>query len=125
MAAPNPFEIPRDVQAFAEKSVKQAKQAVDGLISAANQSMHALEGQAESARQGAKQATEKAMSFAEKNVAKSFDLVQQLVRATNVQEILRAQTNFIRSQLQGLTGQAKDLGENAEKTEKKADAPKV
>ena len=124
MAAPDHFEIPRDVRAFAEKSVEQAKQAFDGFISAAHQAVSALEGQAESARKGARQVTEKAMSFAEQNIARSFELAQQLVRAKDVQEVMRLQTDFIRSQMQILTEQAKELGENAGQAAKEAGSPK-
>jgi hypothetical protein len=59
MAAPNQFEIPHDMRAFAEKSVEQAKQAFDGFISAAHQAASAFEGQAETARQGARHVAER------------------------------------------------------------------
>jgi phasin len=124
MAAPEHFEIPRDVRAFAEKSVEQAKQAFDGFISTAHQAVHALEGQAESARKGARHVTEKAMSFAEQNIARSFELAQQLVRAKDVQEVMRLQTDFIRSQMQILTEQAKELGESAGQAAKEAGSSK-
>jgi len=120
MAAPEHFEIPRDVRAFAEKSVEQAKQAFDGFISAAHQAVHALEGQAESARKGARHVTEKAMNFAEQNIARSFELAQQLVRAKDVQEVMHLQAEFIRSQMQVLTEQAKELGESAGQAVKEA-----
>ena len=124
MAAPEHFEIPRDVRAFAEKSVEQAKQAFDGFISAAHQAVSALEGQAETARKGARQVTEKAINFAEQNMAKSFELAQQLVRAKDVQEVMRLQTDFIRSQMRILTEQAKELGENAGQAAKDAGSSK-
>ena len=124
MAAPDHFEIPRDLRVFAEKSVEQAKQAFDGFISAAHQAVSALEGQAETARKGARQVTEKAINFAEQNMAKSFELAQQLVRAKDVQEVMRLQTDFIRSQMQVLTEQAKELGENAGQAAKDAGSSK-
>jgi phasin len=125
MAAPEHFEIPRDMQAFAEKSVEQAKQAFDGFISAAHQAVHAFEGQAETARKGARHVTEKAMNFAERNVAASFELAQALVQAKDVQEVLRLQADFIRSQMQVLTEQAKELGESAGQAAKEAASSKL
>jgi phasin len=113
MAAPEHFEIPGEMRAFAEKSVEQAKQAFDGFMSAAHKAVHALEGQAESARKGARHVADKAMSFAEQNISKSFELAQQLVRAKDVQEVLRLQAEFVRSQIQALTEQARELGESA------------
>jgi phasin len=124
MAAPNQFEIPQDMRAFAEKSVEQAKQAFDGFISAAHQAVNAFEGQAESARKGARHVAEKAMSFAERNVANSFEFAQQLVRAKDIQELMRLQADFIRNQMQILTEQAKELGESASAAAKDATTPK-
>jgi phasin len=124
MAAPNQFELPQDMRAFAEKSVEQAKQAFDGFISAAHQAVNAFEGQAESARKGARHVAEKAMSFAERNVANSFEFAQQLVRAKDIQELMRLQADFIRNQMQILTEQAKELGESASAAAKDATTPK-
>ena len=124
MAAPNQFEIPHDMRAFAEKSVEQAKQAFDGFISATHQAVSAFEGQAETARQGARHVAEKAMNFAERNVASSFEFSQKLVRAKDIQELMRLQTEFIRNQMQILTEQAKELGESAAAAAKEATTPK-
>lgn len=124
MAANDRFEIPPDMRAFAEKSVEQARQAFDGFISAAQQAMTAFEGQAESARKGAKDITEKAMTFAERNIASAFELAQDLVRARDMQEVVRLQTDYIKRQMQALTEQAKELGESTSKAAKDAAAPK-
>jgi phasin len=111
------------MRAFAEKSIDQAKQAFDGFISAAQQAVSAFEGHAETARKEARNVTGKAMSFAEQNVTKSFELAQQLVRATDVQEVLRLQADFIRTQIQALSEQARELGDAAGQAAKKAASP--
>jgi phasin len=123
MAAPESFQIPQEMRTFAEKSIDQAKQAFDGFISSAQQAVSAFEGQAETARKGARNVAEKAMSFAEQNVAKSFELAQRLVRAKDVQEVLKLQGDFIRSQMQVLTEQARELGESAGQAAKEASSP--
>ena len=124
MAGRDQFEVPTDMRAFAERSVDQAKQAFDGFISAAYQAVNAFEGQAETARKGARQVTEKAMSFAEKNIANSFEFAQQLVQAKDVQEVLKLQADFIRGQMQVLSEQVRELGETAGKAATEATAPK-
>ena len=124
MAATDRFEIPPEMRAFAEKSVEQARQAFDGFISAAHQAVSTFEGQAETARKGAKDVTEKAITFAGQNIASSFELARQLVQATDVQEVLRLQADFIRTQMQVLAEQAKDLGESTSKAAKDAAMPK-
>jgi phasin len=109
------FEIPSELRAFTEKSVEQAKQAFDGFISAAHRTVSTLEGQAVSARQDAQNMGEKAVSFAEQNIASSFEFAQNVVRAKNVEDMLKLQTDYIRSQIQTLTDQAKELGQQAAK----------
>jgi phasin len=114
------FEIPSELRAFTEKSVEQAKQAFDGFISAAHRTVSTLEGQAVSARQDAQNMGEKAVSFAEQNIASSFEFAQTVVRAKNVEDMLKLQTDYIRSQIQTLTDQAKELGQQAAKPAKNA-----
>jgi phasin len=120
MAATDHFEIPPEMRAFAEKSVEQAKQAFDGFISATHNAVTAFEGHAETARKGAKHVTEKAMNFAEQNVAASFEFAQKLLRAKDVQEVLKLQAEFVRTQMQVLAEQAKELGESAGKASSEA-----
>ena len=124
MAARDQFEMPADMRVFAERSVEQAKQAFDGFISAAHQAVNAFEGQAESARKGARQVTEKAMGFAEKNITNSFEFAQQLVRAKDVQEVLKLQADFMRGQMQVLAEQVRELGETAGKAASEATKPR-
>jgi phasin len=116
--APNraePFQIPPEMRALAEKSVEQAKQAIDGFISAAHRTVGVLEGQAETARKGAKDVSGKALEFAERNITSSFDFAQKLMRAKDVQEMLELQAAYIKSQMQVLAEQAKELGQTAGK----------
>src|SRR5207244_12674892 len=124
MAANDRFEVPPEMRALAEKSVEQARHAFDGFISAAHQAMSAFEGHAETARKGARDVTEKAMSFAEHNIASAFELAQDLVRAKDMQEVLRLQGDYIRRQMQALTEQAKELGESTSKAPKGAAPPR-
>jgi phasin len=113
MADTNRFEFPPEMRALAERSVEQARQAFDGFIAAAQQAVGAFEGQAETARRGAKDVTERAMNFAEQNIAGSFDLAQRLLRAKDVEEVLRLQGDYIQKQMQVLSEQARKLGESA------------
>ena len=124
MATGDRFEIPSEIRAFAERSVEQARQAFDGFISAAHQAVSAFEGQAETARKGAKDVTQKAMGFAEQNIANSFDLAQQLVQAKDMQEVLKLQADFVKNQMQVLTEQARELGERTSEAAREATKPK-
>lgn len=107
------FEIPREMRGLAEQSVEQARQAFHTFISAAQTAASNIEGQASAAQAGAKDVREKAMAFAEKNVATSFDFAQKLVQAKDVEELTRLQAEFVQRQIQALTEQAQELGQTA------------
>ena len=109
------FQVPPEMRALAEKSVEQAKQAIEGFMTAAHNTVSVIEGQAETARKGAKDVGHKAMGFAERNIASSFDFAQKLVRAKDMQEMLELQASYIRNQMQVLAEQAKELGQSASK----------
>jgi phasin len=112
---PQQFQIPPEMRVLAEKSVEQAKQAIEGFISAAHRTVSTFEGQAETARKGAKDVGEKAMDFAQKNIASSFDFAQKLVHAKDLQEMLELQAAYIKTQMQVLAEQAKELGQSSSK----------
>src|SRR5262245_292129 len=124
MAASERFELTPEKRSFAEKSVEQARQAFDGFISAAHQAVNAFEGQSETARKGAKEVTEKALSFTEQNIASAFELAQQLMRAKDVQEVLRLQGEYFQRQMAVLSEQARELGATTGKVAKYAATPK-
>jgi phasin len=124
MAATDRFEIPPEMRAFAEKSIAQARQAFDGYIAAAHNAVSAFEGQAETARKGAKDVTEKAIAFAQQNIAGSFEFAQQLMAAKDVQDVLKLQADYVRKQMQVLTEQARELGESTSKAARDAATPK-
>jgi len=107
------FEVPIEVRAFAEKSVEQARKAFDGFVSAASQAASSFEGRAAAAQAGAKDVTQKAMNFAEQNVASSFDFAQKLMRAKDVGEVVKLHSDYVRKQIDVLSDQAKELGQAA------------
>jgi len=109
------FEIPSDMRKFAEQSVEQARQAFGGFINAAQQAVNDMEGRSSIARTGAKDVGEKAMTFAQQNIMASFELAQKLLKARDVQDVMKLQTEFIQSQMQVLDEQAKELGQSAAK----------
>jgi len=109
------FEIPAEMRQLAENSVVQAKAAFDGFIAAAQKAVDTLEGQAAVAQASAKDVGRKAVSFAEHNVTSSFEFAQNLVRAKELQEVMRLQAEFIKTQIATMSEQAKEIGESAGK----------
>ena len=119
------FDVPTQMRQFAEQSVEQAKKAVDGFMTAAHKTAATMEAQTATTQASAKDVGAKAMSFAEKNIANSFDFAQKLVRAKDIQEVLALQTEFMKSQMQAMSEQAKELGSSASKAAMDAAKPKV
>lgn len=107
------FEIPPEMRSVAEQSVAQARQAFDGFMNAAQKALGRIEEQTAAAQAGAKGASGKLIGYAEQNVNNAFEYAQRLVRAKDVDEMMRIQAEFVRSQMEKLTAQAKDLGESA------------
>jgi len=103
------FEVPTDMRAFAEQSVAQAKRAFETFIAATQKAVDTAEGHAATARAGARDVAELSMRYAEKNIAASFDFAQRLVRASSPQEVMQLQAEYVKSQIQALTEQAKDM----------------
>lgn len=118
------FEIPSDMRKFAEQSVDQARKAFDGFINAAQQAVNDMEGRAGAAQTGARDVGDMAMAFAQRNIAASFEHAQQLVRARDVQEVMKLQADYIKSQVAALNEQAKELGQRGSQAAMDAARPK-
>ena len=110
---PFDFAVPPEMRALAEKSVEQARKASDGFVSAAGQAASTFEQKANAARAGAQDVTQKAMSFAEQNVASSFDLAQKLMTAKDINEVVQVHSEYVRKQMDILAEQARELGQTA------------
>lgn len=108
-----PFKIPNEMRTFAEESVSQARKAFDGFIDAARKTAENFQSQAASSSSGALDISKKAMSFAEENVAASFDFAQKVVRAKDATEVMQLQKDYLDRQMQKLTEQARELGQRA------------
>lgn len=113
-----PFEIPADMRKFAEQSMEQARKAFDSFVEATQRAMNDLEGRAQAARSGAMDVSGRAMTFAERNMAASFEFAQNLVRARTPEDVLRLQTDYVKAQIQALNEQTKELAEATAKVAK-------
>jgi len=106
------FEIPGEMRTLAEQSVDQARQAFDTFMAAAQRAASTIEGQTTAVQTSAKDIRQKAMNFAERNMAASFEFAEKLVHAKDIEEMTRLQAEFVRHQMETFTEQAKELGES-------------
>jgi phasin len=126
--AKDPFEqfaIPNEMRAFAEQSVTQARKAFDGFMQAANQAIGQVENRASVARSTASEIAQKSMSYAEQNVAATFDFAQKLMRAKDAAEVMGLQSEYLSRQMQTISAQVQDLGQSAAKMVVEAAKPKT
>jgi len=108
------YEVPAEMRDLAEKSVEQARKAIDGFMGAARKTADTLEGSAQTVQVSTKDLTQKTFSYAEQNIAAAFDLAQRLVRAKDVQEAMQIQAEFVRSQFSSMQTQMKEFGSMAQ-----------
>ena len=121
MASP---EIPAEMSAFAERSLEQAKLAFDKFMDAAQSTMNTFEGQSKVAQAATKEVAQKIKDFTEQNVNMTFDHARKLVQAKDPQTLLTLHGEFIQSQMQVLTEQARVLGEISSKAAMDTSKPK-
>jgi phasin len=117
------FEVPPDMRAFAEKSVAQAREAFDGFIGAARKAAEQAQTTAATAQSGAKDMTQLAMSFAERNIASTFDFAQKLARAKDGSEIMTLHADYVRRQMEALGDQAREISRRTASMSSRGDAP--
>ena len=107
---PQNYEIPPEMRDFAEKSVEQARKAIDGFLGAARKTVDTFEGSATNVQASAKDMTQRTFSIAEQNITAAFDMAQRLVQAKDMQEVMRIQAEFVRSQFEAMQSQMKEIG---------------
>lgn len=110
---PTRFEIPEQMRAAADKSVGQARKAVEQFLDATQKAVASAEGSAKSVGEGAADLSRQSLAFVEENVAASFDLAQRLVQARTVEEMAALQQEFIRRQMAAVAEQGKTLSDMA------------
>src|SRR3954465_10835712 len=86
------FQVPEEMRAMAERSLTQARQALDSFLGAARRTAATMEQTTDKVHAGAKDMTQRTLSAAEQNLRASLDYAERLVRAKNVQEMVQIQS---------------------------------
>ena len=85
------LEVPAELRDLAEKTIEQAEKAFGMFFEAASKSMTSMPG-------WAYDISKQALTFTEQNVRAAFEHARKLVHATDLQEAMRLQSEFLRSQ---------------------------
>jgi phasin len=89
--AESKLEVPAELRDLAEKTIDQAERAFGMFFDAASKSMAAIPGPGS-------EVSKQALSLTEQNMKAAFEHARKLVHATDVQEAMRLQSDFLRSQ---------------------------
>jgi phasin len=85
------FEVPTELRDLAEKTIEHAEKAFDLFFEAANKSMASVPNPGT-------EISKQALSFTERNMKAGFEHARKLVQATDLQEAMQIQSEFLRSQ---------------------------
>src|SRR3954464_11709936 len=85
------LEVPAQLRELAEKTIDQAEKAFGMFFDAAGKSMTSMPG-------AGTEISKQALSFTEQNMKAAFEHARKLVHATDLQEAMRIQSEFLRSQ---------------------------
>src|SRR4029078_2973775 len=104
------FKVPDEMRNVAERSVTQARPALDSLMQAGRRNTGSMEQTSDRVQAGAKDVAQKTLSAVEQNLRASLDYAERLVRARDLEEITQIQSEFARTQTEPMQAQMKEYG---------------
>ena len=108
------FQVPEEMRNMAERSLTQTRQALESFLGAARRTAETMEQTADTAQAGARDMARRTLSSAEQNLKTSLDYAERLVRAKDLQEAARIQSEFVRTQAEAMQAQMKEFGSAAQ-----------
>src|SRR6202167_1055408 len=85
------LEVPAELRELAEKTIDQAEKAFGMFFDAANKSVTSMPSPGT-------EISKQALSFTEQNMKAAFEHARKLVHATDLQQAMQIQSEFLRSQ---------------------------
>jgi phasin len=109
------LEVPTELRDLAEKTIDQAERAFGMFFDAANKSVASVS-------TPGTEISKQALSFTEQNMKAAFEHARKLVHATDLQQAMQIQSEFLRSQftnagehMRHITGEVMSATEQASK----------
>ena len=102
---PMNFQVPEEMRTMAERSVTQARQALESYLQATRRTSESMEQTSDKVQAGTKDMAQKTLSAVEQNLRASLDYAERLVRAKDLQEITQIQSEFARTQTEAMQAQ--------------------
>src|SRR5690349_194945 len=111
------LEVPNELRELAEKTIEQAERAFQMFFDAAGKSMSSVPGPAADI-------SKQALSLTEQNMKTAFEHARKLVHATELEEAMRIQSEFLRSQFTNAGEHMKTITAGIMSAATKASEPK-
>ena len=111
------FEVPAELRNLAERTVEQAEKAFDMFFEAANKSMAFTHPGSEISK--------KVLSLTEQNMRFAFETARKLAQATDLQEAMQIQSEFMKGQITNAGEQMKQIADGIVSTTKDVAEGKV
>jgi phasin len=121
----DPFAIPKEMRSMAEASFEQARQTFEKFLAGAQATAGSLGAGGTAVPSGAKEISEKAVSYAQKNVQVSLDYAQSLLKAKDPSEVMRLHSEYVTGQMRSLAEQASEMGQLVGRAAMDAARPKT
>lgn len=109
------LEVPAELRELAEKTIDQAEKAFGMFFDAANRSITSIPNPGT-------EMSKQALSLTQQNIKAAFEHARKLVHASDLQEAMRIQSEFLRSQftsagehMREITGQVMSAAKDATK----------
>ena len=96
------LEVPAELRNLAEKTIEQAEKAFGMFFDAASKSMTSVPGPGTDI-------SKQALAFTEQNMKAAFEHAKKLVHATDLQEAMQLQSEFLRSQFTNAGEHMRDM----------------
>jgi hypothetical protein len=104
----------------AETTLAKAQEAVTQYMKETTRVFSAVDSTAQATQAGARDMTQKAVGYAETNIAAVFDFARQLLHAKDPQEFLKLQQGFVQKQAESLGAQIREMGSTVAGTASRA-----
>ena len=108
------------VRNAAETTLAKAQEAVTQYMKETTRVFSAVDSTAQATQAGARDVTQKAVGYAETNIAAVFDFTRQLLHAKDPQEFLKLQQGFVQKQAESLGAQIREMGSTVAGTASRA-----
>src|SRR5215208_1087307 len=108
------FQVPEEMRTMAERSLTQARQALDSFLQAARRTAETMEQATEKVQASSKDMAQRTFSAAEQNLRTSLDYAERFVQAKDLQEAAQIQSEFVRRQAEAMQAQMKEFGSAAQ-----------